>query len=420
MAGWLVSLLAILPFGAIAQTEITLSIGDDIDATVTRFDADGDFLVLWLAPEYGFRATHRTLAQRIADQGIEVWQTNLVEALFLTQDTTSQKSLDGSLTADLVDVAYRETGKRVAILADSYAAITALRGVHQWQQRGRKQQHLIGVLLFSPYTYATIPPLGAPPEFAQVIHATNAPVMIFQAERSATSNHLEPLLSALRQHGSPVYTYRLANIMGLFYEEPPTAAIEQAIAPIPNIIRRVLPLLARHRLPRRAEMLTESTDSGSGIDVYLREYQGDIQPQPIRLRDVNDKLVTREHFTGRLTLINFWASWCPPCVEEIPSLNRLRQRMQNRPFDLISINYAEDRPTVADFMQQVQVDFPVLLDLKGQYTRQWNVVSYPSTFVIAPDGTIRYGINAAIEWDSDEVVEKLDALLDEDLKRPRN
>ena len=62
-------------------------------------------------------------------------------------------------------------------------------------------------------------------------------------------------------------------------------------------------------------------------------------------------------------------------------------------------------------MQRVQVDFPVLLDQRGEFAKQWKVISYPSTFVIDADGKIRYGVNAAIEWDRPEIINKLKSLM---------
>ena len=84
--------------------------------------------------------------------------------------------------------------------------------------------------------------------------------------------------------------------------------------------------------------------------------------------------------------------------------------MQGQPFELITINYAESAKTIHEFMQKVSVQFPVLLDPKGMTAQRWNVIGFPSTFVIGPDGHIRYGVNAAIHWDSEEVVNTLKAL----------
>jgi thiol-disulfide isomerase/thioredoxin len=136
-----------------------------------------------------------------------------------------------------------------------------------------------------------------------------------------------------------------------------------------------------------------------------------MKPLKINLKTASGQSFIRENFTGKVTLVNFWASWCGPCVEEIPALNRLREHMKDRPFELISINYAEKPQQIREFLNMVRVDFPVLLDEDGSYSAKWNVLVYPATFVIATNGEIVYGVNGAIEWDSEEITGKLEALM---------
>ena len=85
--------------------------------------------------------------------------------------------------------------------------------------------------------------------------------------------------------------------------------------------------------------------------------------------------------------------------------------MKDKPFELISINYAEKPEQIREFLSMVEVDFPVLMDEDGSYSAKWNVLVYPATFVIAADGQIAYGVNGAIEWDSAEVSERLNELM---------
>ena len=82
------------------------------------------------------------------------------------------------------------------------------------------------------------------------------------------------------------------------------------------------------------------------------------------------------------------------------------------PFELISINYAEDKKYIDEFSKKVSIEFPVLLDKNGVFASKWNVISYPSTFIIDGKGNIRYGVNAAINWDDPEVVNRLKSLLE--------
>ena len=393
-----------------AEEEISVPASDDVDITVDRFAASGKYLVVWLAPEYGFRTSHRSMARMLVEQGIEIWQSNIVESLFLPQGTASLKELDGKYIADVIEYAHKTTGKKIVVTGDSYAASSALIGAHQWQQRKHNDKYLVGAVLFTPYTFAYIPPLGMPPEYMPIVSATNIPLMIYQGKGSATIGEFELLVNKLQQHNNPVYTKIVPDVMSLFYQEPPTADMQKNAKALPGNIKTMITVLERHAVPAKPVPLKATATTKSGIDVLLKEFKGKNGPIPINLKNIDGKTVTRNDFTGQVTVVNFWATWCPPCIEEIPSLNRLKQKMADIPFELISINYAEDVKTIVEFMKEVNVEFPVLLDHNGEFAKQWNVISYPSTFIIDSKGIIQYGVNAAIEWDDPEVIRKIKAL----------
>ena len=394
-----------------AADELIVPASSATEINVERFPASGNYLMVWLAPEYGLRGAHRSLAKMLADQGIEVWLSNIVESLFLPQGTNSLKQLDGKYVADIIEFAHKTTGKNIIVAGDSYAALTALRGAHQWQQRKQSKPYLIGAILFTPHTYAYIPPLGLLPKYMPIVSATNIPIMIYQAANSGIINQFERLVEKLQQHGNPVYTKLTPKVMSLFYEEEPTAEMKTQVKPLPDNILKMISILEKHKVPDKAIALKKYQTKKSGLDIFLKEYQGKNKPIAIKLKDSFNKTIIKKNFTRQVTLINFWATWCPPCVEEIPSLNSLKQKMAGLPFELISINYAEDKKTIQEFMDKVNVEFPVLLDLNGEFAKKWNVITYPSTFVIDTHGQIKYGVNAAIEWDDPVVIEKLKMLL---------
>ncbi|MGD8348504.1 MAG: TlpA disulfide reductase family protein [Gammaproteobacteria bacterium] len=409
----LLAMLCLLspPLGA--QQEFELPTANDIDFSVTRYAADGEYLLLWLAPEYGYHEGHRQLARRLPDQGIEVWQVDMLENLFLPRGAGSMRQLDGVHVADLIAEAHRASGKKIALAGDSYASLAVLAGAREWQRRSQDRDYLVGAVLFTPYTFASIPSLGLDPEYMPVVDATNIPLLIFQAQKSAVLYRFDELLERLRKNGSPIYTSMLPDVMSLFFKETPTAAMREGAARIAQDLRRMLPLLALHPVPADPVPMRSGTLTDSGIDIYLKEFAADIRPARLDLESIDGERIVKDDFTGQVTLINFWASWCAPCREEIPSLNRLRQKMAGRPFELISINYAEDRETVAEFMQRVPIDFTVLLDVDGEQAGNWRVISYPSTFVIGPRGRIRYGVNAAIDWNDPDLIDKLEMLMNE-------
>jgi thiol-disulfide isomerase/thioredoxin len=395
----------------LAAEEIIATVSDDVEITITRFPAQGEYLVIWLAPEYGFRRAHRSLAERLPELNIEAWQTDIVEALFLPQGSGSLKQLDGKYVADLIEYAHQLSGKKIVVVGDSYAAMSALLGARHWQSRNQADPYLLGAILFSPYSYAYIPPLGLPPEYMPIVESTNIPLVIYQAQNSGVVGRFDELLAKLRTNDSAIYTRTVPDVMSLFYKEEPTPAMNNSAQPIPASIRQLLPVLARHGIPATPVPMKKTLIAKSGIDIYLKDFYGNSEPVAFTLNDINGNTIVRSDFTDKVTVVNFWASWCPPCVEEIPSLNRLQEKMEGRPFELISINYAEDKKTVSNFMQKVDVDFPVLLDHSGATAHRWKVITYPSTFVIDRQGKFRYGVNAAIEWDAPELIQKLESLM---------
>lgn len=398
---------------SMAQEEIIIPVSTDVELSVEYFPASGKYLIVWLAPEYGFRANHHLLARKLTEQNIEVWQTDITEALFLPQSLASLKQLNGQYIADLIEHAYKKTGKKIIVAGDSYAAISALRGAHQWQERQHSDAYFVGAILFSPFVYASIPSVGLAPKFVPVISATNIPIMIYQAQRSGNIGQFEKLLEKLQQHDSPVYTTYMPDVRGLFYRENPDKDILQNIQFLLGSIKQMMAVLDKHKIPDVVVPLEKITNIGnSGIDSYLKNFKGKIKPVVINLTDAFGEPYIKNDFKGQITVVNFWATWCPPCVEEIPSLNRLKKKMAGLPFELISINYAEDSETILEFMKKINIEFPVLLDHNGYFAKQWNVITYPSTFVIAPDGNIKYGVNAAIEWDDPEFIKLIKSLLE--------
>jgi peroxiredoxin len=93
-------------------------------------------------------------------------------------------------------------------------------------------------------------------------------------------------------------------------------------------------------------------------------------------------------FRGKYVLVNFWATWCPPCQREMPDLQAFYRKYQNRNFVLLAIDVEEEAATVADFIQTNNFDFPVALDADGMVSIQYGAEALPSSFLIGPDGTL--------------------------------
>jgi len=390
---------------------------EDTELSLLRFDAEGEHLVIWVSPGFGDLQRSYAVAEAISRKGIEVWHIDLAESLFLTQSTRTLRSLDGRYVAGLISAAHNKTGKQITLLTRSYASLPVLRGARLWQLQESQQNeehsdYLTGAILFSPELYSEIPPLGQPPVYDPIASSTNIPIMLYQSGKRGNRWQLDKTMEKLQSGGSAVYLKVLPGVTGVFYIKDTAAETIKVLQDLPSETERIISMLQRIPTPSEVnELRTVETPSKSSLDITLKPFMSDMEPLVIDLENAHGERFIRRDFSGRVTLVNFWASWCGPCVDEIPALNRLREHMKDRPFELISINYAEKPQQIREFLNMVRVDFPVLLDQNGSYSAKWNVLVYPATFIIAMDGNIVYGVNGAIEWDSEEIIGKLEALM---------
>ncbi len=93
---------------------------------------------------------------------------------------------------------------------------------------------------------------------------------------------------------------------------------------------------------------------------------------------------------GQVVMINFWASWCGPCRQEMPLLDQLYQRYQPMGFTLLGVNVEEDSRAADKVLSQIPVSFPILYDNKNQVSETYDVSAMPSTVLIDRDGKVRY------------------------------
>ena len=137
-------------------------------------------------------------------------------------------------------------------------------------------------------------------------------------------------------------------------------------------------------------------------------------PAPeLKAQDLAGATKTLADYRGKVVLLNFWASWCPPCLREMPSMERLRDKMAGRPLVIVALDSAETRAEVDAFLAKMTLGFPILLDPDGSNTKRWKVFALPTTFLLDASGRIRYVLTGPTEWDEGEALAKVEALLAE-------
>ena len=132
------------------------------------------------------------------------------------------------------------------------------------------------------------------------------------------------------------------------------------------------------------------------------------QPAPaLKLVDLDGKPHDLASLKGKVVVVNFWATWCPPCRREMPALERLRRALPE--VVVLAVDVGEDADTVFAFTGTLEPapEFPLLLDRDSAALQAWRVKGLPSTYVVGPDGSLAYRAVGGREFDHPEVVAQL-------------
>jgi len=129
-------------------------------------------------------------------------------------------------------------------------------------------------------------------------------------------------------------------------------------------------------------------------------------PAPaFELIDLDDQVHKLSDYKGQPLIVNFWATWCPPCREEMPSMERAWQTLQDQGIAMVGINVGEDFDAVFGFLGQIEVTFPLLLDSSGEESRRWPIRGLPTTYVINKEGEIVYQAIGGRDWNDDAILD---------------
>lgn len=131
------------------------------------------------------------------------------------------------------------------------------------------------------------------------------------------------------------------------------------------------------------------------------------------LTDIKDQSHSLSDYKGKVVLVNFWASWCPPCIYEMPELTRLKTQLANQPFEVLALNVGEKKYRVRKFVKLINFNLPVLLDTSKDTFNDWEIKTLPTSFLIDAEGKIRYRIRGNPGWEEDDTINIIKQLITE-------
>ena len=133
-------------------------------------------------------------------------------------------------------------------------------------------------------------------------------------------------------------------------------------------------------------------------------------PRPFDLSDAQGARHRLEDYRGKIVLVNFWATFCEPCREELPSLERLRKTLAGKPFAILAVQMGGSARTAQDVASDLGLHFPLLLDRDSRVTKAFGVQVLPATFVFGPDGALLFERVGETDWSSARWRRKIESL----------
>jgi thiol-disulfide isomerase/thioredoxin len=137
-------------------------------------------------------------------------------------------------------------------------------------------------------------------------------------------------------------------------------------------------------------------------------------PAPLfRLDSIAGKPVGLDHYKGQVVMINFWASWCGPCRQEMPILEKLHTKYKPMGFTMIGVNVEPDSSLAANWLKTTPVTFPILFDTKSEVSKLYSVAGMPSTVIVDRKGNLRWLHRGYKPGDENEYLNQIRALVRE-------
>ena len=394
--------------------EIIITTTDETEIPVTTFESeDNSRVLLWLPTEYGIRGREGSTAKALAKMGITVWLADLHGAYFNAAGRSSYNNVNINDIIDLIQHASQNKKREVILFATGRATPLALKASRQLQLKPETANIVKRAVLFHPNFYTGATDVGQSINYLPITYATNLALYIVQPGLSGKTYQLSTLIKHLQTGGSDVMSQILPDVGdGYNVRHSDDKKELAAYNKTPAIIYRAINALKHFTKPRIAAKLPAGkAKTSSAFNAGLQPYNGNIKEIYLDFIDRKDLRHTLDSHRGKVLLLNFWASWCPPCVKELPSLNRLQKKLGTKYFTILAINIGEDKQTVTDFLRPMNLDFPILFDADAKSVEPWNLIAFPSSFVIDTEGKIRYGLFGGIEWDNKDIVETIRPLL---------
>ena len=123
------------------------------------------------------------------------------------------------------------------------------------------------------------------------------------------------------------------------------------------------------------------------------------------------KQITRSNFGGRVLVLNFWATWCPPCIEELPSLDQMQRELSSKGVVVVGVSVDKNEKQYKDFLKRARVSFETSRDSDASISAEYGTFKYPETYVINANGVVVAKYIGPKDWMSADVINDMKKFL---------
>lgn len=407
----------------------TITLPSEQEISLETFgEPSSEYDVLWIHSERGVtEPLEGTLKNITEEQSIRIYFPDFHDSYFITPSSSSLEKVPQTDIEDLIKFVLngkasnkdmsknlgknRAETKKLFIVASSRAAGIVLNAVHHLQSQ--KINTIAGIIMIAPYLQEQVPEIGKAATYQKIAAYSNLPLYIFQAERSPRIFPLPRVVKELEKGGSDVFVHVLKGIQGGFHMRKQSDLAEMDIKGLQKLPEQMFNALSLLGKLETAELKP------------LASYEKNIRKKPsnklqkvtfstptLSLNDLNGKTKKLSDYEGKVVIASFWASWCRPCLDEIPSLVKLKQQYQDQ-LEILAVNIGEDKKTIEHFTKGMNINFPILQDKESGSVKDWKVYVYPSNFILDTSGNIQYAATGAMDWQEDSinrVIQKLSAI----------
>jgi thiol-disulfide isomerase/thioredoxin len=381
-----------------ADETVTVPLSGQMETSIHRF-GQASQRILWFSSATTQEADFH-LAKQLAAHDLEIWLTPLqAKSKKQTAKPAIAKDLKPAALAELIEASLPSQAKdKLYIFGIGESATAVLEGLSTWQELRGQSTQLAGLVLSYPHWQTK----NAAPKL-------KLPIYLFQTTDTPQLEKMESLVTALEQGGSTVYSELMNDTTDGFLQGQADSEEELLqLSVFPAQFTQALATLAKTVLkPQPLAVPTNTANTIKLDEPPLEKHPTQSLAPDLRLPDLTGKIQDLKDYRGKVVLLNFWATWCPPCIKEIPSLNNLQEQFSKDEFIVLSVDVGEELKDIKTFLEHVPADYPVLVDTSSSLTESWQLQAFPSTYIIDRQGRLRYRYFGGLEWDEPELIKFL-------------